>query len=519
MAAQLAFGTVPPFYRELFDTICGGQEKIDFETFQTLLGKSGLARQNLSTIWELTDPQKNGYLTRDGLYKAFALIALSQQGKTVSEKSLELLIDSDLPKPNLGDLAELKSLKIKLKRTKNPNVLGFSYPELLELDRIEVELEPDKKGLILKHREYTVSSRKHNTSVQRRYNDFVSFHELLMSRFLYRLIPKLPPKKIGASKEFIEARRRALKRFMMLVVRHPVMSNDPIVTYFMTFKGSDVGHKIKEHFKGAPDEFLTNSLASQAKELVPADTQVCLSSSRQQIQNIHVSVHKMKEMMDRLSLRSLGMGGDMYSFSKELVCLANDQHGATSWATGGNDTWDKLKKGFRSLSKPFGSLAEKGVVFGEKEEDQVSDYLATFLDLTTGYKELLERHEKGVLRDHQLALHRMQQYKQKRMSATVKGMEDAADQLEHRIVEQEDAIHTMENRNYFSLYCLQMETQLIHANMEMLANMLRNLTDLQIKKHNELSLIWQEMKTTVDSTLPAELSPSGTPIRAGSPPF
>ena len=75
------------------------------------------------------------------------------------------------------------------------------------------------------------------------------------------------------------------------------------------------------------------------------------------------------------------------------------------------------------------------------------------------------------------------------MSATVKGMEDAADQLEHRIVEQEDAIHTMENRNYFSLYCLQMETQLIHANMEMLANMLRNLTDLQIKKHNEVLLL------------------------------
>ncbi len=81
----------------------------------------------------------------------------------------------------------------------------------------------------------------------------------------------------------------------------------------------------------------------------------------------------------------------------------------------------------------------------------------------------------------------MQQYKQRRMSATVKGMEDAADQLEHRIVEQEDAIHTMENRNYFSLYCLQMETQLIHANMETLIVMFKNMADLQIKKHSEVS--------------------------------
>ena len=50
-------------------------------------------------------------------------------------------------------------MKVKLKRTKNPNVLGYAYSELLELDKVEVELEPDKKGLILKHREYTVSSR------------------------------------------------------------------------------------------------------------------------------------------------------------------------------------------------------------------------------------------------------------------------------------------------------------------------------------------------------------------------
>ena len=66
---------------------------------------------------------------------------------------------SELPKPNLGDLSEIKLLKTKLRRTKNPNVLGYTYSELLDLDKVEVELEPDKKGLILKHREYTVSSR------------------------------------------------------------------------------------------------------------------------------------------------------------------------------------------------------------------------------------------------------------------------------------------------------------------------------------------------------------------------
>eukprot|EP00794_Sanderia_malayensis_P008844 gene8844-9792_t len=509
MATQLAFGNVPAFYRELFGAVCGGDadDKIDQDTFYSLLAKSGLSKQILSTIWDLSDSQKHGYLTRDGLYKAFACIALAQQGKTITAKSLETLIDSELPKPNLGDLSELKAMRTKLKRERNPNILGFAYRDLEDLDKVEVELEPDKKGLILKHREYTVSSRKHNTSVQRRYNDFVSFHDLLMARFPYRLVPKLPPKKIGASKEFIEARRRALKRFLVLVTRHPIMTNDPIVTYFMTFKGSDVGHKIKEHFRGAPDEFLTNSLTSRSKDLVPADTQTCLSTSRDQIRAIHQSIQRMKEFTDRIVLRSLGMGGDMMLFSKELLVLNSDSHITSNWATGGVETWSHLKPGCKKLANPFNALSEKGVKYGEKEEELISDFLAIFLDLTTAHKDLLERHEKGVLRDHQLALHKMQQYKQRRMSATVKGMEDAADQLEHRIVEQEDAIHTMENRNYFSLYCLQMETQLIHANMETLVVMFRNMTDLQIKKHSELTLIWQDTKSVVDTMFPEPSSP------------
>ena len=74
------------------------------------------------------------------------------------------------------------------------------------------------------------------------------------------------------------------------------------------------------------------------------------------------------------------------------------------------------------------------------------------------------------------------------MSATVKGQEkETVEQLEQRIVEQEGAMLTMENRNYFSLYCLQMETQLIHANMDILVVMLKNLVEFQIKKLQDVS--------------------------------
>lgn len=45
-------------------------------------------------IWEAVDPRQDGYVTRDGLYKALALTALAQQGKAISGKSLEMFADS-----------------------------------------------------------------------------------------------------------------------------------------------------------------------------------------------------------------------------------------------------------------------------------------------------------------------------------------------------------------------------------------------------------------------------------------
>ena len=83
------------------------------------------------------------------------------------------------------------------------------------------------------------------SSVRRRYKDFEMFHELLLSRYLYRLVPRLPPKKlpVAQSGAFIEQRRRSLKRFLVLVVRHPVLSRDEITRYFLTATSGQVSRR------------------------------------------------------------------------------------------------------------------------------------------------------------------------------------------------------------------------------------------------------------------------------------
>ena len=69
------------------------------------------------------------------------------------------LLILELPIPNIGDINELHRETAKL-RTHNNNttMLGLQFRELNEIDSIKVDLVPEKKGVILKHVEYNVTS-------------------------------------------------------------------------------------------------------------------------------------------------------------------------------------------------------------------------------------------------------------------------------------------------------------------------------------------------------------------------
>ena len=70
----------------------------------------------------------------------------------------------------MGDLSDLKTLSVRQRRENNPNVLGYNYDELVGLDTVDVELVPEKKGIILKHNEYHVSSKVRKNAVKNDYD-------------------------------------------------------------------------------------------------------------------------------------------------------------------------------------------------------------------------------------------------------------------------------------------------------------------------------------------------------------
>ncbi|XP_030646104.1 sorting nexin-8a [Chanos chanos] len=499
MEGEINEGTVPPYYREVYQAISSrADERVQIDVFHRLLNRTELPIAVQNQIIEHVDTGE-GFLSKLSLYKGLALIALAQQGKQPSPKLLENCIQ-EFPKPQLGEPKELRTLRMQSVQ-ENPLILSLSLAKLLGKDTVRVDLIPEKKGLFLKHVEYQVTSERFKISVYRRYSDFDVFHELLLQRFAYRTVPALPPKRVlkgvltsVSEREFIEGRRRGLERFINLVARHPFFSEDELVKTFMTFNGSDVQTKLRDAFKKTGDEFMTYKYATQAKEYLPGDIQTQFASSRELIKNIHNSFQKLRDRAEKMAERSKENATDLLLFGKELSTLGSDTTPLPSLASSTN-SWGTLKQSLKGLSVEFALLADKAAQQGRREEDDVVERLYLFLDILQSYKDLCERHEKGILHEHQRALQKYSVMKRQMMNATVQPKEQVSvEQLESRIVQQENAIQTMELRNYFSLYCLHQESQLIFAYLPITSHILGAFVNSQVQGHKEMGEVWDDLR-------------------------
>ncbi|TRY54816.1 hypothetical protein DNTS_001783 [Danionella cerebrum] len=445
-------GSVPSYYRDVHQAISSrSDERVPVSVFQRLLGRTSLSSIIQNQIIEQVNGS-DGLLSKLSLYKGLALIALAQQGKPPSPKLLETCIQ-ELPKPQLGELKDLQSLKHQLVQ-ENPLILTLNLDELLKKDTIKVELTPEKKGLFLKHVEYQVTS------------------QVLLQRYAYRAVPSLPPKRVlkgvltsMSEREFIEGRRRALARFLNLVARHPVFSEDELVKTFFTFSGSD---------------------------FLPADSQSQFLSCRQLIRNIHCSFQKLRDRAERMVERSKENATDLLMFGKELSSLGSDECPVPDLGSC-TRPWAALRHSVRGLSPEFSLLSEKAVQQARREEDDVVEKLDLFLDLLQSYRELCERHEKGLLHEQQRALQKYGLMKRQTSVPAQPKEQLSVEQLESRIIQQESAIHAMELRSSFSLFCLHQETQLLFTHLPLTSHILASFVNSQVQGHQEMGEVWQDL--------------------------
>ncbi|XP_059472737.1 sorting nexin-8-like isoform X2 [Neocloeon triangulifer] len=381
---------------------------------------------------------------------------------------------------------------------------GLSYTKLFEYDSIEIDLAPEKKGIFNTYQEYFVKSKRLASCVERRYTDFVSFHEILIATYPYRLVPKLPPKKMmGVDVKFIEERRRALRRWLTLVSQHPVLSEDPTTRFFLTFTGPKVHSKILEVYKRMPDEFTTSFDASKSKELVESVSPSLIASSRSQIQVIFAGVSQLRTVAERIAQRSQDYALDVAEIGIQMLKMANDPQSASEWAASGSNVWEETKVGFKAIANDFSDLYTQANNQAMVQQEEVCEKLNLLLDLLTAHQMLCERHEKGVAQDHQRALDKMLAFKKAKIQKSISGSEgETLDQLEARMMEQESVIADIEMRSAYSLHCMKLETQLVHTYLGIVTEIMSSLISVQVIGHSEMAKVWKTMQTKSSENLP-----------------
>ncbi|XP_017780394.1 PREDICTED: sorting nexin-8-like [Nicrophorus vespilloides] len=498
MATELTEGLIPAVYRDIFEVCSHNGSPIHKEVYQVLLNQCKLDAALLKTIWNLAGPPQ-GEVTRTSLYKTLALVAWTQQGKSPTDKLFQNFNGNEYPLPQLGDLNPVRNLKLQINLKDNPATLGLTYGEIMQLDSICVELVPEKKGLFLKHSEYVITSRRFNSKATRRYNDFVALYELLLARFPYRIVPRLPPKKIVSDSHFLEARRRGLHRWMTLVCRHPTISRDQLVAYFLTDQGPDFQYRIRDIYRRAPDEFMTSDFAANSKHLIPNECTE-FAANREQVRTLVQIIGKLKYLADAEVERAQCRAKDAEDLAAQLKALGSINIGNV--ATG---SWTGMQKGFVTISGELLSVSNRSQQHANLEQITVCERLGLLLDMLVAHRDLCERLEKGLAHDHQTALAKMLSLKKRKIQGVIRGTDtESVEQLEAKMLTQENVITNMELRSDFSLYCVHMETQLVYAYLETLSSIFNSNVSLKIRAHSELAEIWKQVMPTVEKFLPVD---------------
>ncbi|XP_050297681.1 sorting nexin-8-like isoform X2 [Anthonomus grandis grandis] len=493
MTTHLSSAAIPAFYRDLYHKCSNNDDPIHKDVYQTFLSLCNLDATQLKVIWDIAGPKKQtqNVVNRTNFYKTLALVAWVQQGREISEKLFENFTGNEYPAPKVNDLTPVLNIKKKLFITETP-LSNSSYQKLTQTDTVKVQLAPEKKGLILKHSEYLVTSRRFSSKVMRRYNDFVALHELLLNRFPYRLVPNLPPKKIIINDNHLAQRTRGLQRWLTLVCRHPVISHDGIVTFFLTDEGSDHQHRIRNTFRKIPDEFMTSDVAANAKELLPADNTQTVSN-RETLRLLVNVVGRLKQNMESLVEKTQESARDLEDMATQLknVSCMNVDSGhqfVENWATAQRD--------FGIMSKDLRNISHTTLIQEDTQQKSVCETLSLLYDILVAHKDLCERLERGLANDHQVALSKMLALKKKKLQGAIRGIDpESVEQLEAKMLAQENVISSMDLRTDFSLYCVHMETQLVFAYLGTMPQIFAGFVDLKTKAHFELLDLWRNLQT------------------------
>ncbi|KAI0629122.1 hypothetical protein C8Q77DRAFT_1236453 [Trametes polyzona] len=273
LSSVIGDATVPPIYNRAWSAVDPSNTgETSVNALSRALSTSSLPASTVDKIVSLVSSRPR--VSRLEFFVALALAALAQSGKDISvERVAALAQQNALPEPALDveSIAPSASNFHDIMRLPPPtrgystddpwNASKFTSPSAApkapplgsinngapssisgtglprewwkKQETIFVNVLGHQGFVLNRYLVYEVSSDR-GPPVPRRYSEFVFLWDVLVKRYPFRLLPALPPKRIGADEGFLEQRRRGLTRFINFVVNHPIIKDDGVLASFLT---------------------------------------------------------------------------------------------------------------------------------------------------------------------------------------------------------------------------------------------------------------------------------------------
>ncbi|CAF3308812.1 unnamed protein product [Rotaria socialis] len=451
MPSDLSGGIIPTAYRDLFEMINShGLENLTFTIFSALFESKALTKAILNQIW-YTVTHSNSIGSRTDFYKCLALMALVQQGKAIDEKLLDNYVNRELPIPALDSVTDLEDRLIRLLRNdQKKTTLCFRYNDLCILDTIQVDKVPEKKGIIIRHVEYDIT----------------------------------------IDSEFLEERRRSLQRYLQILCRHPAIYDTDIIKFFLTFQGKSCGDNMKATYKNDLDEYnsesgsSSNSMDNNEKSPEDSDGIQMFHRSQTHILFLHQHLNQIRGYLKSINEKNFKNANDFSNIEKTLQTLGSDSTNVDRWATGPNDYWPTIQTGLGSLPIEVNAISERMNEQFKRNDQVISEHLDMLVDLLQGYKDLCKRFEEA-LQNEKKALQKANNQQQRSSTAASTSSKNDTNP------------DTIEKRNRHALQCVQMETQLVYANLEAFVYILSSFANSQCSGSLDLANIWKAFANKV----------------------
>ncbi|KAL7330406.1 Sorting nexin mvp1 [Mucor circinelloides] len=536
---------VPDAYFEIYSKSNPHHERVDTRSLQIIFHLAGISLFHQQKVMSLVVTPGENSVTRNEFNAYLALIACAQKNMDIS---LETVYHhrNDLPIPAISDMESFNIRDIpttkkeppvkkedpwesdQLKQTDRSDVSSTNTAVQAEtndrqqrqaqlnrsihqqeqeamnqwfrdLDHISVSRTLEKEGFLFKHINYEVESEKLGCKVLRRFSDFWWLWEVLLRRYPYRIMPNLPPKKLGGRDDtFEERRRKGLVRFINSVARHPVLGKDEVVVAFLSHP-SEINSWKRANPPSLDEEFVRKSHnIAYLERTIPMDLDDRIARMKKRLSVSIQQYERMCFIMNQMNRLKKALGTDYIRYSTTLNSVSELDENC--WVPNCQGCPEVIR-GYNSIAK---SMQQAGAMLNKQAKatgDTIVESLKRQRDLFESFRELLERRERMSPIQNDTLSRQMARYKKGQIQPSVAHDEDGALQNDITVTPSrpsfDDAtggLSLVRQRDIFIKHCFMEELSYLHKQQASVSVMYNRFVRDEVKYSRQWSDHWKYLE-------------------------